>query len=725
MRRLESTKQFTNLNLMMCIATGSSWSEERLAKAGKKGSPVCYRCGEAGITDWHTYWECPVSMVPEIACSQHLVPWTPHMRERWGETFWLRGLVQQSLTSYDINGGTEVFCLRFDDCGKPLRYAKYPTWQEAVGSNLDLDFSLEHLHAFTDGSGGKGSSDRRLRACGWAAVFMRSPFALGVAFWGELPGTVQTVPRAELAGAHFAITLAAGLGCTVLRLAVYTDCSLVSRGIAGGRLKSLQSPSLASAWAALWLTRDTASFVLEGVKVRAHMDTDPKGHVQEPRYTFGNMLADTFAGLGACYLERTAGYRSLELLDTDRDAALVMNRLVAITAMDLEANPRHKGTAKKLRGGGAAASGSVPWIYARKSRAGEDTGPEVGEDTDHEPPKMDEDLEEFAWGLIDPQLEPWQGLDEQQVGRDDEEGDSGAERWGLFSPSPEEDPPHDRAISDEIPGLCWTDQERQHWLDTWQQQCYGFAFREFSTDANMPVAGSANSAGAAAPEPACTQAGVVRAEPAELCEPARSAASSSGLLRDSAGLLISAEGQGTVAAPAPLELVVPAAGGPAPGPAPPVGTPSFYRWLFASQEPLPRGIFDSQSHWHLMVALRSLTAAGHSFVVQGTCFDLDSVKPRAPQCSLCLQFFAVKSIHATAKLGNVCRAVSCRLTVPLVCPQRLRPSREYRWATFVAESGATHVPPRSPLQAPDCPRQSWTLAASGAWKTLLVGTLLS
>ena len=87
-----------------------------------------------------------------------------------------------------------------------------------------------------------------------------------------------------------------------------------------------------------------------------------------------------------------------------------------------------------------------------------------------------------------------------------------------------------------------------------------------------------------------------------------------------------------------------------------------------------------------MVALRSLTAAGHSFVVQGTCFDLDSVKPRAPQCSLCLQFFAVKSIHATAKLGNVCRAVSCRLTVPLVCPQRLRPSREYQVCGYKAHA---------------------------------------
>ena len=283
LRRLECSKQFTKYNLMMCIATGSSWSEERLAKAGKKGNPVCYRCGEVGITDWHTYWECPAlakSEVPEIAGSQHLVPWTANMRESWGETFWLRGLVQRSRTDYNMNGGTEVFCLRFDDNGKPQRYAKYTTWQEAADSNLDFDFSVEHLHAFTDGSGGKGSSDRRLRACGWSAVFMRSPSALGIAFWGELPGTVQTVPRAELAGAHFAITMAAGLGHKVSRMSVYIDCSLVTRGLAGGKLKCFQSPTLASAWTALWRTQESASFVLEGVKVRAHMDTDPGEHVQ-------------------------------------------------------------------------------------------------------------------------------------------------------------------------------------------------------------------------------------------------------------------------------------------------------------------------------------------------------------------------------------------------------------------------------------------------------------
>ena len=163
--------------------------------------------------------------MPEIAGSQHLVPYTAHPRERWGACFWLRGLVKTSLIEYHLTGGTEVHCMKFDENGKPAGKYSYATWAEAIDGNLDLGFPVQHMHAFTDGSGGKGSSDRRLRACGWSAVVMRAPFVPGIAFFGELPGAAQTVPRAEIAGAHFATTLAAKLGQHVSRLTIYTDCS--------------------------------------------------------------------------------------------------------------------------------------------------------------------------------------------------------------------------------------------------------------------------------------------------------------------------------------------------------------------------------------------------------------------------------------------------------------------------------------------------------------------
>ena len=77
--------------------------------------------------------------------------------------------------------------------------------------------------------------------------------------------------------------------------------------------------------------------------------------------------------------------------------------------------------------------------------------------------------------------------------------------------------------------------------------------------------------------------------------------------------------------------------------------------------------------------------AGHRFVVQGTCFDLlASSKPRAPQCTLCLRHFAVANVHAAAKQGSACVAVSQALPVPLVVPQRLRPSRDYQVCGYMA-----------------------------------------
>ena len=61
------------------------------------------------------------------------------------------------------------------------------------------------------------------------------------------------------------------------------------------------------------------------IKVRAHADKTKAAFLQQaPHHTFGNMVADTLAGLGAAYLEGTIGFRSNEMRDTDRDAALVL-----------------------------------------------------------------------------------------------------------------------------------------------------------------------------------------------------------------------------------------------------------------------------------------------------------------------------------------------------------------------------------------------------------------
>ena len=138
---------------------------------------------------------------------QHLLPEARAARAAGRDpTFWLRGLVKSELTGFDIQGGTEVWCLRFDDHGNPASRMLCPTWAAAIADNCSTLAFGGFLRAFTDGSGGAGSADRRVRTCGWGVVFMRSHFVAGLAFCGELPGCC------ELAAAHFALTFALAFG---------------------------------------------------------------------------------------------------------------------------------------------------------------------------------------------------------------------------------------------------------------------------------------------------------------------------------------------------------------------------------------------------------------------------------------------------------------------------------------------------------------------------------
>ena len=78
---------------------------------------------------------------------------------------------------------------------------------------------------YADGSGGRFSSDPRVRRCGWGAVKLDTvTCACPGGFWGTLPGQAQTVPRAEL----FAIWFV--LKATNTDVTIYTDCALAVLG---------------------------------------------------------------------------------------------------------------------------------------------------------------------------------------------------------------------------------------------------------------------------------------------------------------------------------------------------------------------------------------------------------------------------------------------------------------------------------------------------------------
>ncbi len=72
---------------------------------------------------------------------------------------------------------------------------------------------------------------------------MRSHFVSHLAFCGELPGAVHTMPRAEIAAGHFAAAFGQAKTPRVHRLFVYTDCSLLFRGLSVGKQHCFLFPS--------------------------------------------------------------------------------------------------------------------------------------------------------------------------------------------------------------------------------------------------------------------------------------------------------------------------------------------------------------------------------------------------------------------------------------------------------------------------------------------------
>ena len=303
------------------------------------------------------------------------------------------------------------------------------------------------LRAYTDGSGGKSTSDKRFRTCGWGAVFMQNHFVPLIAFCGGLPGQMQTVPRAELAAAEFSVKLAAlapGLAGGDITLEIHIDCSLVCRGLDKGRSHCLASPTLASAWAPLWNAvaaledQGLGCLRIAPIKVRAHADKTMAAFLQQaPHHTFGNMVADTLAGRGASFLHEVAVGPTFQAHAVDLRARLVMRRLVAITLQDVAANPRAKTKGLTAKAKREARLAERPrWLYQRRRRNGESG---VDEGAARPPEAEPSDHEQLTLGeLFGPEEDEFLA-------------------WGLFSPEPEEprlaDEPVVEAVSGQAPGL--------------------------------------------------------------------------------------------------------------------------------------------------------------------------------------------------------------------------------------------------------------------------------
>jgi hypothetical protein len=425
-------KDYSSKNMLTTVLTGGSWTAPRIASSGKAGSvqAQCYRCGSRGITDWHVYWECPTlagERHPDIIASAHLVPEAKQARDASKETtFWLRGLARKGLTHFDIRGGHEVFCIRFDPLGTVTHCTKFCSWQQCIAANREF-LTQAVLHAYTDGSGGKGTSDRRYRTCGWGVVFMLNHFTPLIAFCGELPGLQQTVPRAELAAAEFAVKIITSEDPLPFdrTLELHADCSLVCRGLEKGEGHCLASPTLASAWGPLWaaLRASGGALCIKPVKVRAHSDkTRAAFQQQEPHHTFGNMVADTLAGRGAA-MHELAEKPAYQARAIDDKARLVMRRLVAITLQDAAANPRQKKGGKTAKAKRETSRAARPrWLYQRRRGTPDDVP--LGDPVAAPAPGSPHEGGDFSPRLaarLEELFSPDEAFDDEPA-------------WGLFSP---------------------------------------------------------------------------------------------------------------------------------------------------------------------------------------------------------------------------------------------------------------------------------------------------
>ncbi len=160
------------------IVSASMWPGVRVNSVAPSFSPLCPRCGQEPETSLHCFWTCPNN----AACTEEAITSTKSLIEAATHgsvdipCMWLRGI----LPSYLVEISTEH---------APSDEVK------VVYTNKPNTYTSGTYYG--DGSGGEYSSFPSLRRCGRSIVQITSTGELSHAARFSLPGTIQTVPRAE------------------------------------------------------------------------------------------------------------------------------------------------------------------------------------------------------------------------------------------------------------------------------------------------------------------------------------------------------------------------------------------------------------------------------------------------------------------------------------------------------------------------------------------------
>ena len=257
----------------MSIMSGALWPPRRFIEnnivAEDDTAAYCPVCGEHGADEGPLFLECP-----GIQSGSHpIIPKTDrYCRE------------------YCSNNTEENRCWYWRGI-MPSEWTEVPPPTHQVVTQLGdrLYVVGNTILVFTDGPGGKNTSDPRLLRCGWAWV-IAGPHGPISGVSGNMTGP-QTVPRAELK-ALIEFTLELEQAPHITNVTLYSDCKMVVDLFNAGRERCMMS-NFWEMWRDFWGPFDRIHHRMESftiLKVKSHSDTVPT-HLKH-----GNDMADKYAG---------------------------------------------------------------------------------------------------------------------------------------------------------------------------------------------------------------------------------------------------------------------------------------------------------------------------------------------------------------------------------------------------------------------------------------------
>ena len=190
----------------------SAWSNARISTCNPGADPACSRCGAICGDDFHTFWCCPANEsigTPGVVNTQGLMALA---KEQVAELpcLWLRGILPSTLTD--------------------IKSEHLPPDDIKITFINPNAITLGGGSYYGDASGGFYTSFPLLRRCGISAILAD---AEGNMIWGakfNLPGQVQTVPRAELFAVVFVLELVEAGSTVIFTTDSYKNCESYHKG---------------------------------------------------------------------------------------------------------------------------------------------------------------------------------------------------------------------------------------------------------------------------------------------------------------------------------------------------------------------------------------------------------------------------------------------------------------------------------------------------------------